>query len=273
MILTYPFMFPSLAVCLILAGIHTYFGYHIVKRGVIFVDLSLSQIAALGACIALLFGWGENAPVQSFIMSLVFTFAGAILFAFLRKSQDIVPMEALIGITYAGAIALSLLALEKMSVGTEHIKEMLVGTILTVSWSDILQLGIIVTLVTVIHWLSRKKLFMVTEEPDKASQNNLLIWWWDVVFYATFGIVVTSSVKIAGVLLIFSLLTIPAVTAIICTKGTLRRIIVGWILGVTGCILGLEFSLLADFTAGTSIIATLLFQLIICWCIRIVSHF
>lgn len=265
-------MFPSIAVCLILAGIHTYFGYHIVKRGVIFVDLSLSQIAALGACIALLFGWGENAPFQTFIMSLVFTLAGAILFAFLRKSQNIVPMEALIGITYAGTIALSLLVLEKMTVGTEHLKEMLVGTILTVSWSDVLQLGVIVTVVTFIHWLSRKKLFMITEEPEKASQSNLRVWWWDVVFYATFGIVVTSSVKIAGVLLIFSLLTIPAVTAVICTHGTFKRVIIGWVFGITGCLMGLEFSLLADFTAGTSIIATLLFQLIICWIIRIVSH-
>jgi zinc/manganese transport system permease protein len=123
MIFHYPFMLPALAVCLILAGIHTYFGYHIVQRGVIFVDLSLSQIAALGASVALLLGWGDEAPLKAFAVSLAFTFGGAVLFAFLRRSQKIVPMEALIGIAYAGAIAVSLLVLEKSATGTEHIKE------------------------------------------------------------------------------------------------------------------------------------------------------
>ena len=187
MIFHYSFMFPAIAVCLVLAGIHTYFGYHIVERGVIFVDLSLSQIAALGASVAILMGWGENAPFLNFCVSLAFTMGGAVLFAFLRKSQNKAPMEALIGISYAGAIAVSLLVLEKSATGTEHIKEMLVGTILTVSWHDVLQLAAIVLAVGIIHWLARKKLFMISEDPGKAAQQRLRMWWWDVVFYATFG--------------------------------------------------------------------------------------
>lgn len=262
MIFHYPFMFPALAVCLILAGIHTYFGYHIVQRGVIFIDLSLSQIAALGACVALLFGWGENAPHLAFLVSLGFTFGGAIFFAFLRRSQNIVPMEALIGITYAGAIAISLLVLQKVATGTEHIQEMLVGTILTVSWHDVLELGIIVIVVGIVHWLSKERLFTISENPDKAVQEKLRLWWWDIVLYLTFGIVVTSSVKIAGVLLIFSLLTIPAVTAMISTTGTIQRVVFGWVFGLLGCILGLEISLRGDFAAGPAIIATLLVMLL-----------
>jgi zinc/manganese transport system permease protein len=257
-------MLPALAICLILAGIHTYFGYHIVERGVIFVDLSLSQIAALGASVAILFGWGENAPTLSFMVSLGFTLGGAVLFAFLRKSQSTAPMEALIGITYAGAIALSLLVMEKSATGTEHIKEMLVGTILTVSWHDVLQLGLIVFVVGIIHWLSRKKLFLISEAPERAAQQKLKLWWWDIVFYATFGVVVTSSVKVAGVLLIFSLLIIPAVTAIIISSGTVRRVVLGWIIGLAGCLLGLEFSLRGDFAAGPSIITTLLAIMLLC---------
>jgi zinc/manganese transport system permease protein len=264
MLFHYPFMLPALAICLLLAGIHTYFGYHIVERGVIFVDLSLSQIAALGASVAILFGWGENAPTLSFVVSLIFTLGGAFLFAFLRKSQNTAPMEALIGITYAGAIALSLLVLEKSATGTEHIKEMLVGTILTVSWQDVLQLGLIVLAVAVIHWLSRKKFFLISEEPEKAAQQKLRLWWWDVVFYATFGVVVTSSVKVAGVLLVFSMLIIPAVTAVISVKGTMQRVVFGWVLGMAGCILGLEVSLRGDLAAGPSIIATLLVLLLVC---------
>jgi zinc/manganese transport system permease protein len=264
MIFHYSFMIPALAVCLVLAGIHTYFGYHIVERGVIFVDLSLSQIAALGASVAILMGWGENAPVLNFCVSLAFTLGGAVLFAFLRRSQNKAPMEALIGITYAGAIAISLLVLEKSATGTEHIKEMLVGTILTVSWHDVIQLGAIVLAVAIIHWLARKKLFMISENPDKAAQQRVRLWWWDIVFYATFGVVVTSSVKVAGVLLIFSLLIIPAVTAMISTLGTIRRVVFGWVFGLVGCVLGLEFSLRVDSAAGPSIITTMMVMLLLC---------
>ena len=264
MLFHYPFMLPALCICLILAGIHTYFGYHIVERGVIFVDLSLSQIAALGASVAILLGWGENAPFQTFCMSLAFTLGGAVLFAFLRKSQNTAPMEALIGITYAGAIALSLLVLEKSATGTEHIKEMLVGTILTVPWKDVVELGAIVLVVGIIHWASRKRLFLISESPDMAARKDLKLWWWDVVFYATFGVVVTSSVKVAGVLLIFSLLIIPAVSALICATGRTKRVVFGWLFGAVGCALGLEVSLRGDFAAGPSIIATLLGLLLVC---------
>jgi zinc/manganese transport system permease protein len=264
MLFHYSFMLPAVIVCLILAGINTYFGYHIVERGVIFVDLSLSQIAALGASVAILLGWGENEPTLSFLVSLGFTFAGAVLFAFLRKSQKAAPMEALIGITYAGAIAISLLVLEKSATGAEHIKEMLVGTILTVSWHDVMQLGLIVLAVAIIHWLSRKRLFLISESPEKAAQQKLKLWWWDIVFYATFGVVVTSSVKVAGVLLIFSLLIIPAIAATISTSGTFRRVLFGWIIGSVGCVLGLEVSLRGDFAAGPSIITTLLAIMLLC---------
>ncbi|HAJ78799.1 MAG TPA: metal ABC transporter permease [Fibrobacteres bacterium] len=260
----YPFMFPALVICMILAGIHTYFGYHIVRRGVIFVDLSLSQIAAFGASVALIFGWGDEAPVKAFWVSLGFTFGGAVLFAFLRRSQKIVPMEALIGIIYAGAMALSLLVLEKTATGTEHIKEMLVGTILTVSWHDVLQLGSVVLAVGIIHALSYKRLFLVSENPEEAAAKHVRMWLWDIVFYATFGIVVTLSVKVAGVLLIFSLLTIPAVTSVICSKGTISRLVLGWMFGLAGCLLGLELSLRMDTAAGPSIITTLLGIMLIC---------
>jgi zinc/manganese transport system permease protein len=272
MLFHYTFMFPALVICLILAGIHTYFGYHIVQRGVIFVDLSLSQIAALGTCVALLLGWGEDAPVKAYAISLAFTFGGAVLFALLRRSQKVVPMEALIGIAYAGAVAVSLLLLEKSSTGTEHIKEMLVGTILTVSWQDVIQLGTIVFVVAIIHLIVQKHLFLISENPEKAVKSNLKLWVWDIIFYATFGIVVTSSVKVAGVLLIFSLLTMPAVTAMICAKGTVRRVVFGWAFGLTGCVLGLEVSLRVDSAAGPSIIATMLAAMVLCSLVVVVRR-
>ena len=260
----YSFMLPALAVCLVLAGIHTYFGYHIVRRGVIFVDLSLSQIAALGASVGILLGWGENAPALNYAVSLAFTLGGAVLFAFLRRSQKTAPMEALIGITYAGAIALSLLVLEKSATGTEHIKEMLVGTILTVSWREVSLLAGVIGAIGIVHLFFRKNFLLISADPEGAAARNMRIWRWDVLFYATFGIAVTASVKVAGVLLIFSLLVIPAVTAMIGVVGTGRRIVFGWVFGLAGCALGLEFSLRGDFAAGPSIICTMLLLLLLC---------
>ncbi len=149
-------------------------------------------------------------------------------------------MEALIGIAYAGAIAISLLVLEKSATGTEHIKEMLVGTILTVSWREVFNWGPLFSVVAIIHWLARKKLFIISEQPREAEKKGVRLWWWDIIFYATFGLAVTSSVKVAGVLLVFSLLIIPAVSAVICVTGTTRRVVFGWLFGIAGCVAGLE---------------------------------
>lgn len=260
----YPFMIPALVISLVLAGSHTYLGYHVVQRGVIFVDLALAQIAALGAGVAIVLGWGENAPIQTYFMSLAFTLAGAVIFSFFRKTQSKVPIEALIGITYAAAITMTLLILEKSATGTEHVKEMLVGTILTVSWKEVLRTSVLYGIVGIVHWLTRAKLFMVTKYPDKATAAGVKIWWWDFLFYMTFGIIVTSAVRIAGVLLVFSLLTMPTVAAIFCVSKTAHRIIFGWIFGIAACVLGLEVSLRQDLAAGPAIIGLLLLLLLAC---------
>ena len=246
------------------AGSHTYFGYHIVRRGIIFIDLALAQIAALGTGAAIAIGFGENSPTVTYFISLGFTFAGAVLFAFFRKTQGKIPIEALIGITYAAAITLTLLILEKSATGTEHVKEMLVGTILTVSWREVIQTTVLFGLVGIFHWFVRKKIFLITNSPELASAAGIKIWWWDFLFYMTFGIVVTSAVRIAGVILVFSLLTMPAVAAILCVSKTSLRIIFGWGFGITACIAGLETSLRLDLAAGPSIIGILLLLLVAC---------
>jgi len=269
LIFQYHFVILALILCVILTGIHTYLGYHVVRRGVIFVDLSLAQVAALGASVGILLGFGADTyPVQNYLISLSFTFLGAILFVLFRKIHDKVPVEAFIGITYAAAIALSLLVLEKSATGTEDIKEMLTGTILTVSPKELGFIAILYSLIGVIHWLSRKKLLLVTEDFELAQKKGLKIWWWDFVFYATFGFVVTSSVKVAGVLLVFAFLTIPTVSAIIATSGTTQSLIFGWIFGLAGCIGGLELSLRLDWSAAPTIITVYLILLIITLAIK-----
>jgi zinc/manganese transport system permease protein len=252
-------------ICFILAGIHTYLGYHVVRRGVIFVDLSLAQVAALGSSIGVLLGWGHEFPVQNYIISLCFTFLGAALFVMFRSKREKVPIEALIGITYAGAIALSLIVLERSASGTEEIKEMLAGSLLTVSPKELIFVTALYAVIGFIHWLARKPLLMVTENLKTAHSSGLKIWWWDFVFYATFGFVVTSSVKVAGVLLVFALLIIPAVAAVMAVEGTARRIVFGWVFGLVGCVLGIEASLRLDWPTAPSIVVAFLAMLLFTW--------
>lgn len=271
MIFQYHFAAIALLVCLILTGIHTYLGYHVVRRGVIFVDLSLAQVAALGSSVAILLGWGEQFPVQNYLMSLSFTLVGALLFVIFRSKHEKVPIEALIGITYAGSIALSLIVLEHAATGTEEIKEMLTGSLLTVSPKEVMFIAALYSAVGLIHWLSRKQLLLVTEDLKSARDKGMKIRWWDFVFYATFGLVVTSSVKVAGVLLVFAFLIIPSVAAMVTVEGTSRRIVFGWLFGLTGCFAGLELSLRLDWSSGPTIVTVFLVLLIGVWLARVAS--
>lgn len=268
MLFQYHFAVITLLVCLVLSGTYTYFGYHVVRRGVIFVDLSLAQVAALGSSVGVLLGWGEQFPVHNYLMSLAFTLMGALLFVVFRGKRQRVPIEALIGITYAGAIALSLLVLERSATGTEEIKEMLTGSLLTVSPKELLFITALCAAMGLIHWFSRKQLLLVTEEPETAHVNGMKLWWWDFVFYATFGLIVTSSVKVAGVLLVFAFLIIPAVAAMIAVEGITRRLIFGWLFGVTGCFGGLELSMRLDLSAGPTIVSVFLILLVGTWLIK-----
>lgn len=265
MIFQYHFVLIALLLCLVLSGMLTYFGYHVVRRGVIFVDLSLAQVAALGSSVGILLGYADKFPVQNYLISLAFTLIGATLFVMFRQRKERVPVEALIGITYAAAIALSLIVLEKTAEGTEALKEMLAGSILTISPKELIFVSALCTITTAIHWFSRKKLFMVTNNPEESRIRGIKIWWWDFVFYTTFGFVVTSSVKITGVLLVFAFLIMPTVAAMIATEGTSRRILFGCLFGFLGCILGLEMSLRLDWSPAPTIVVVFLILLVITW--------
>jgi zinc/manganese transport system permease protein len=207
-------------------------------------------------------------PVQNYLVSLAFTMLGALLFVFFRGSHERIPVEALIGITYAGAMALSLIVLERSASGTEEIKEMLAGSILTVSNRELLFIAALYFCVGLIHWIARRPLLLVTENPGEAKRRGMRLWLWDLVFYATFGFVVTSSVKVAGVLLVFAFLIIPAVAATVAVRGAAWRIVFGWIFGVIGCIGGLELSLRLDWSPAPTIIATFLVLLVGTWGVR-----
>jgi ABC-type Mn2+/Zn2+ transport systems, permease components len=247
-------MAAPFAACLILAGIHCYLGLHVVTRGVIFVDLALAQIAAFGAVLALLFGYELSSP-QAYVISLLFTFIGAGIFAVSRLREKVIPQEAIIGIVYAVFSAGAILVLNRAPHGHEALQTMLVGSILYVSWHDVIKLLAIYSAIGVFHYIFRQKFLLISRDVGEAKKRGIPVMLWDLLFYITFGFVVTSSVKIAGVLLVFSYLIVPATCAMLVARGTMHRLVVGWSIGFLVSVLGLFFSARWDLPTGASVVA------------------
>ena len=239
--------------CLILAGIHAYLGLHVIERQVIFVDLALAQIAALGASFALIFGYSMDSA-HSYWMSLGFTIAGAAIFSLTRFKKQRIPQEAIIGITYAVSAALLILILSRSGEGDEHIKQALVGNILLIRMPEVLKVLIIYSLIGLFHYIFRKNFLLISQAPEEAYRKGLNVRFWDFLFYASFGFVVTSSVKIAGVLLVFSFLVVPSAAAILFSNDTRKRLILGWAIGFAASVLGMALSYYLDFPTGASVV-------------------
>lgn len=261
-LLSTPFVQIGILVSLVLAGIHAYLGFHVVSRGVIFVDLSLAQAAAFGYVVALLLGYGDHGVI-SYGISLLFTLLGAFLISIAKVKDDVIPHEAFIGIMYAGFAALDILVLINHPEGTDILKEITNGSILTCSMKELIVIAILYSAVGFFHYLKRDIFFLISENRAKAEADGINVKLYDFLFYTSFGIVVTSSVHIAGVLLVFSLLVIPPVLALYyaTTKG--KRLFYGWMIAVIGALLGIHFSLVADLPAGPAIITALIAILIL----------
>ncbi|HZI55310.1 MAG TPA: metal ABC transporter permease [Verrucomicrobiae bacterium] len=246
---------PFLA-SLILTGIHAYLGVHVVERGVIFVDLALAQIAALGATTAILIGMDPHGT-GAYWMSLGFTFVGAAIFTFVRSRQKRIPLEAFIGITYAVASAAAIIAMSKATGETEHLKDMLVGNILAVSRHDVLKTALLYGAIGLFHFIFRKKFLAISLSHNSAEpQPQLNVRLWDFLFYASFGFVVTSSVAIAGVLLVFCYLVVPSVGAMLFADRIGTRLAIGWTMGTLVSALGCYCSVFFDTPTGATIVCT-----------------
>jgi zinc/manganese transport system permease protein len=264
------FLAPCFAASLILAGIHAYLGVHVVERGVIFVDLSPAQIAALGATIALLLpisSGDPHAPVVYWI-SLGFTFMGAFVFSTIRSKRGRIPQEAIIGICYAVASAASILAMSKATSESEHLKDMLVGNILAVSWPEVAKTAALYGVIGAFHYVFRHKFLAISMNHQKAEASGLNVKFWDFLFYASFGFVVTSSVSIAGVLLVFSYLIVPSVAAMLYSDTIGKRLAIGWSMGTIVSALGVFLSLKLDLPTGATIVCTFGLALIIMAVVR-----
>jgi zinc/manganese transport system permease protein len=261
-----PFLLAPFLASLILTGIHAYLGVHVVERGVIFVDLALAQIAALGATVAILAGMDPHGT-EAYWLSLAFTFMGAALFAFVRTRRSHIPLEAFIGIAYAVASAAAILAMSKATGETEHLKDMLVGNILAISMRDVAKTAVLYGAIGAFHYIFRRQFLLISTNPAAAEANGLKIRLWDFLFYASFGFVVTSSVAIAGVLLVFCYLIVPSVGAMLFADGIGRRLAIGWTMGTLVSALGVYFSVLLDLPTGATIVCTFGAVLIVMFCI------
>src|SRR6187397_2985067 len=250
------FLAAPFVASLILTGIHAYLGVHVVERGVIFVDLSLAQIAALGATIALLLPISGGDPHSTFTywVSLAFTFLGAFIFSTIRSRRARIPQEAIIGICYAVASAAAILAMSKSTSESEHLKDMLVGNILAVSWPEVGKTAILYGVIGVFHYIFRHKFLAISMDAKKAEANGISVKFWDFLFYASFGFVVTSSVSIAGVLLVFCYLIVPSVAAMLYADSIGRRLAIGWSMGTIVSALGVYLSLQLDLPTGATIV-------------------
>src|SRR5216110_2501387 len=231
--------------CLVLTGIHAYLGVHVLAREVVFVDIALAQIAALGATAAFLFGY-ELDTWESYAFGLAATVVGALVLALTRTRERHGSQEAVIGVVYAVSSAAAVLLADRAPHGVEHVRAMLVGNLLAVQWSEVVKVAGLYAGIGLLHWLCRRPFFLISTDPDAAFAEGWRVRLWDFIFYGSFGVVVTSSVRIGGVLLVFSYLIVPALAGVALGGTVAARLLIGWSFGTLVSVIGMAASALLD---------------------------
>jgi len=261
------FMAAPFVATLAIVAIHVYLGIHVIQREIIFVDLALAQIAALGTTVA--FFLNPTGPTgHTYLWSLGFVVLGAALFSLTRVRDQRIPQEAIIGITYVMATAAAIIVADQAAGGAEHIKEILMGAILWASWSTIVPLVILYALVGLVHYYFRKRFIAITDN-YRAGTFTRADRWWDFFFYLTFGLVIVFSVQVAGVLLVFSFLVVPTAISALYSKSWGARLIIGWLVGLTVTLLGLILSWTMDIPCGPGVVILLGLFLVIMAGVRV----
>lgn len=246
-------LLPAFCECLVLVGIHAYLGIHVIRRQIIFVDLAIAQIAALGTLVAFLIGIAPH-TFASYWFSLGLATMGAGIFAVCRFRDSKVPQEAVIGLIYAIAAATAILLIDKAPHGAEQLKDILTGSILWVRWRSIAIAAAVYSAVGLVHYVFRDKFLLISADPEKARQSGINVRAWDFLFFFLFGVVITLSVDVAGVLIVFVFLVAPAIMAISITDSLVKQLLIGWGLGLLVTVLGLVASYLWDLPTGPAII-------------------
>src|SRR5438105_9605471 len=264
-------MFWPIVACILLPWLLVYLGLHVVQRGIIFIDIAMAQMASLGICLAVL--WHLDLESwTTFGIALGFTLVGAAIFSVTGKRASQIPQEAIIGISYVVAAAAAVLLLSRAAEGDEEIKNMLVGNILLVTPREVWERFALFAAVGIFHFCFRRNFLLVSFDRDGAYQKGLRVRWWDFFFYAVFGLVVTSFVRIAGVLLVFSYLIVPAVCGINLARRTANRLLFGWVIALLGGAGGLFLSFWWDLPSGASLVCTFAALLILISLLALWKH-
>jgi zinc/manganese transport system permease protein len=254
--------------CLVLTGIHAYLGIHVLAREVVFVDIALAQIAAFGATAAFLFDFALESPV-SYGFGLGATLIGALVLALTRTRERHVSQEAVIGVVYAVSAAATVLLMANAPHGAEHLRSMLVGNIITVSGSEVARVALLYGAIGVLHWFCRRPFFLISSDPERAFRDGWKVRLWDFVFYASFGLVVTSSVRIAGVLLVFAYLIVPALAGTALGASIGSRLLIGWGFGTLVSVVGIAASATFDLPTGATVVCVFGLTLLLGWALAL----
>ena len=258
-------MIPPIVAGLVIISIHAYLGLHVIARGVIFVDLAFAQIAALGATVGFLVGVAHDTPL-ALAFSMGFTLVGALIFSFSRLEETVVPQEAVIGITFVVASAAVILIAGFTAEGAEHIAETLTGTLIWVGWPEIIRMAVVYAILGVIYFIFRKPFLSISLAETDAPRAR----WWDFLFYVLFGIVISFSVPVAGVLMVFSSLVIPAVVAFFFTSRFRVALWIAWAVGTVTLVAGVVASFQWDIPTGPLLVCMFGLAVLVGLLIRIV---
>jgi zinc/manganese transport system permease protein len=250
--------------CLVLTGIHAYLGVHVLAREVVFVDIALAQIAALGATAAFIAGF-ELDTWESYAAGIAATVLGALVLALTRTRERHVSQEAVIGVVYAVSAAAAVLLADRAPHGVEHVRAMLVGNLLSVRGAEVAKVAALYAAIGLVHWACRRPFFLISTDPDAAFAQGWRIRLWDFVFYASFGVVVTSSVRIGGVLLVFSYLIVPALAGIALGRTVRAKLLVGWAFGTLVSVIGVVASAALDLPTGATVVCAFGITLLVFW--------
>lgn len=246
-------LLPAFVMTGLMIATHTYFGLHVLARGIVFVDLALAQIAGLGMSLAFLLGY-ESHGLEAQLFAFVATLLAALGFTGLHKIKDKTSREVTIGCVYVVATALSLLVLSNTAQGMDELKSLFNGNILWVQWNEIFWVMIAYVLLMLLHVVRRNRFMALSFETDQVSRPSIV---WEFVFFASFAIVITLAVNIAGILLVFALLILPGFSASLLAEKFGSRLLLGWLFGLVAGVLGLWLSLVADLPTGAIMVAVL----------------
>ena len=242
--------------------IHAYFGVHVLRRNIVFADLALAQLSSLGATVAFAGGYAPTSPA-GFGYALLFTAVGAALLTFSRGVARFVSREAFVGILYVVATAATVLVIDRSPQGAEHVKRILIGSILTVGTADVAKFIALYAAIGALHWFLRRPLLAISSESQPQGRTTLAIQVWDFVFFLSFGVVVTSSVTTAGVLLVFSFLIVPAVIGTIFSRKVHVVLVIAWGAGILASVAGFAGSYVLDLPTGATMVAAFAMVLVL----------